>query len=106
MTTHLDITIRHTILTLHGSLWSDTALGEHHQCLRRLKRRTRSLRFPDGLTDITTLRGVRRQTEYLAIGRIDGYNGPRLTFQQTFAQLLQQRSQRQWSVRRQVLCVQ
>ena len=103
MTAHLDRTVGNTIVALDGGGGGDDTLGEQGECLCRLEGGARGIGFADGLTHIAALRRVGGQTENLAIGGVDGHDAARLVLKKAFSELLERRTQGEWSVGRQSL---
>ena len=103
MAAYLDIAVCDAVLALHGGLGRDDALGEQCEGLGGLEGGAWGLGLADGLAHVAAMGRVGGQTEYLAIGRVDGHDGARLSLQQPLAQLLQRRAYGEWSVSRQCL---
>ena len=100
MTAHLDIAVGDAIVALDGGGGGDDALREQGECLCRLEGGARGIGFADGLTHIAALRRVSGQTENLTIGGVDGDDAARLVLKEAFSELLERRTQGEWSVGR------
>ena len=105
VTAHLDIAVGDATVTGHLRIRRNKALRQERQSLSRLEGRARRLGFANGLTHIRPLWRVRRQTDNIAVFGVDGHDTARLSFQQTFTQLLKYGSDSQRPIRRQSLCL-
>ena len=104
MASHADVAFGIAVVALNSCLLADDSLGEHDQCLGHLERRTRCMRTCYGLPDVVARGGVGGQTDDFTRGRSDGHDGTTLALEQSFAQLLQQWTDSEWTIGGQGLC--